>query len=618
MNKTPATGKAQAPGGAGTSGNLRLFIALLLSLLLLVTLGGRLFYIQGMDPQGVAAEAVKNRTKEVSIEPRRGQILDANGTILATSVDRYDLVISQKDLASEIAKSTTETYPRKNPETGKRERITVDQAVAELSQILGLDEAMVKESVVGVEGAEKKTYSVIAKSVTPEMRNAAMEVSLPAMNGMLLSERQYPNGVVAGPLLGFMDSEGKGAEGLELSQEAKLAGTAGKKKYEAGGDGIRIPIATNEEIPVQDGQSVRLTINTDIQYVAQEAVAKKAKEFKAEWVNATVLNLKTGEIIALGDSKSMDPNDPGATDAESRTSTTLTQAFEPGSTGKVATFAAALEEGVIKPTDQFKVANSLRINGETINDSLKHSTFEMTAAGIFARSYNTGTVMVGNKLENKVREDYMRKLGIGAPIDLGVSGFNKGILAPSSDWERRQQYNIMFGQGYTQTALHTAKIFQTVANGGVQMEPSLIDAYIDADGTEHKVPEAKPKRVFSKKTSDEMLRMMETVVQEGTGKKMAIEGYRVGGKSGTAQAAGPTGKYDGYTSSFAGVAPLDDPQFVVVVTMHRPKGNWKSWSVGDTFTEIMSKTLNTYNVPPSKSKPNGYNVFVGTDQQKSW
>lgn len=618
MNKKPATGKSQQQGGSGLSHNLRLRLALLLSLLLLVGLGGRLFYIQGMDPQGVAAKAVEKRTKEIAVEPRRGQILDANGTILATSVDRYDLVISQADLASEIAKSTTETYPRKNPETGKRERITVDQAVGELSQILGLDEAMVRESVVGADGAKKKTYSVIAKSVTPEISNAALEVSLPAMTGVLLSERQYPNGVVAGPLLGFVDSEGKGAEGLELTQQSKLAGTAGQRKYEVGGDGIRIPIATNEEIPVQDGQSIRLTTNSDIQYVAQEAVAKKAKEFKAEWVNAVVLNIKTGEIISLADSKSMDPNDPGATDAESRTSTALTQAFEPGSTGKVATFAAALEEGVVKPTDEFTVANSLRINGETINDSMKHSTYDMTAAGIFARSYNTGTVMVGNKLDNKVREDYMRKLGIGANIDLGLGGYNKGILAPSADWERRQQYNIMFGQGYTQTALETAKIFQTVSNGGVQMEPQLIDAYIDADGTEHKEASAEPKRVFSQKTSDQMLRMMETVVQEGTGKKMAIEGYRVGGKSGTAQAAGPTGKYDGYTSSFAGVAPLDDPQFVVVVTMHRPKGDWKSWSVGDTFTEIMSKTLNTYNVPPSKSKPNGYKVFVGTEQQKSW
>lgn len=618
MNKMPATGKTETPGKAGFSGSVRLFVALILALLMLFLLGGRLFYIQGMDPQGVAAAAVKNRLKTDIIEPRRGQILDSNGAILATSVDRYDLVISQKDLASELAKSETGTYARKNLETGKRERITMDQAIGELSEILGLDEDMIRESVVGAEGAEKKTYSVIAKSVTPEIRNAAVEVRVPTLTGKLLSERQYPNGVVAGPLLGFMDSEGKGAEGLERSQDAKLAGTPGARKYEAGGDGIRIPIATNEETPVQDGQSVRLTTNSDIQYVAQEAVAKKAKQFKAEWVNATVVNLKTGEIISLADSKSMDPNDPGATDASSRTSTTLTQAFEPGSTGKAATFAAALEEGVIKPTDQFRVSNSLRIDGETINDSLKHSTYDMTAAGIFARSYNTGTVMVGNKLDNKVLEGYMRKLGIGAPIDLGISGFNKGILVDSADWERRQQYNIMFGQGYTQTALHTAKIFQAIANGGVLVEPSLIDAYIDPDGTEHKVPDAKSTRVFSKKTSDEMLRMMETVVLEGTGKKMAIEGYRVGGKSGTAQAAGPTGKYDGYTSSFAGVAPLDDPQFVVVVTMHRPKGDWKSWSVGDTFTEIMSKTLNTYNVPPSKSKPNGYDVFVGTEQKKSW
>ena len=124
--------------------------------------------------------------------------------------------------------------------------------------------------------------------------------------------------------------------------------------------------------------------------------------------------------------------------------------------------------------------------------------------------------------------------------------------------------------------------------------------------------------MFSEKTSQEMLRMMETVVLEGTGTKMAVSGYRVGGKSGTGQAAGPNGGYDGYTNSFAGVAPLDDPRIAVVVTMYRPKGNWKTWSVGDTFSEVMSKTLNAYNVPPSNSKPNGYDVFIGSEQKKSW
>ncbi len=258
------------------------------------------------------------------------------------------------------------------------------------------------------------------------------------------------------------------------------------------------------------------------------------------------------------------------------------------------------------------------MNHEVINDSLKHPTYDMTAAGIFARSYNTGTVMVGQKMSNETRYKYMKKLGIGSAIDIGISGASKGILAPWQDWERRQQYTTMFGQGYTQTALHTSQIFQAVANGGVLIEPKLIDSYVNADGTVEKTPASKTRRVFSEKTSKEMLRLMETVVLEGTGTKMGVSGYRVGGKSGTAQAAGPSGKYDGYTSSFAGVAPLDDPQFVVTVTMHRPKGDWKSWSVGDTFSEVMSKTLNAYNVPPSNSKPNGYDVFIGSEQKKSW
>lgn len=598
--------------------HLRMRIVLVLSLVALLTIGGRLFVVQSLNASAVAATAVDNRTREQVTIPKRGQIVDSEGRILATSVDRYDLVIDQTKVDPD------KPIGRKKLDgSSKVERIPVEQAVGELAEILGQDIDTVRTAVIGAPGAKKNAYSVIAKGVTPEVRNSAVELRIRTLTGLLRSERQYPNGAIAGPLLGFVkDTEDQtalqGAEGLELSQEKRLRGTAGLKTFEIGADGVRIPMAGMSEVPAVDGQDIKLTTNIDIQFVAQEAARKKQEQFNAEWVSAIVLNAKTGELIAVGDSNPLDPNDPSATPAEFRNSASITQAFEPGSTGKAATFAAALEEGVIKPTDPFKVANSYKVNHELINDSLKHPTYDMTAAGIFARSYNTGTVMVGQKMSNETRYKYMRNLGIGDSIDIGLSGASKGILAPAKDWERRQQYTTMFGQGYTQTALHTAQIFQAIANGGVLVSPKLIDSYINADGSEEKARESTSKRVFSEKTSDEMLRIMETVVLEGTGTKMGVSGYRVGGKSGTAQAAGPSGGYDGYTSSFAGVAPLDDPQFVVVVTMHRPKGDWKSWSVGDTFTEIMSKTLNAYNVPPSNSKPNGYDVFIGTEQKKSW
>ncbi|MDQ0094376.1 peptidoglycan D,D-transpeptidase FtsI family protein [Paeniglutamicibacter psychrophenolicus] len=606
--KSPTTGTT----------HLRLRMVVAISLVLLLITGGRLFFVQSLNAKAVAAEAVDNRTRFQETQPRRGQILDSKGTILATSVDRYDLVIDQRKVDAD------KPIVRKKLSGGTtRESVSIEQAVGELAQLIDQDIDTVRTAIVGDPGAKKNAYSVVAKGVTPEVRNSVMELRIPTLTGQLRSERQYPNGVVAGPLLGFVmntdDQQSlKGAEGLEMSQDKRLTGTPGTRTYEVGADGVRIPVAETTEVPAVDGQDVKLTLDADINFIAQEEALKKQKQFNAEWVSVIVEEVKTGRLIAIGDSNQLDPNDPSATEATFRRSASITQAFEPGSTGKVPTFAAALEEGVVKPTDAFKVPNAYTINKETINDSLKHSTYDMTVAGIFARSYNTGTVMIGNKMSNETRYKYMKKFGLGKAIDIGLSGASQGILAKPQDWERRQQYATMFGQAYTQTALHTAQITQAIANGGVRIDPTLIDSYVNPDGTIEKPAAPKSERVVSAKTSKEMLRLMETVVLEGTGTKMAVSGYRVGGKSGTGQAAGPNGGYDGYTNSFAGVAPLDDPQIAVVVTMYRPKGDWKSWSVGDTFSEVMGKTLNAYNVPPSNSKPNGYDVFIGSEQKKSW
>lgn len=589
---------------------------LILSLAALLAIAGRLFYVQGINAAQVADKAQEDRLREEVITPTRGSIVDRNGTTLAVSVDRYDLVIDQREQKDTISR-------KKRDGSNEREKVTYDQAIKEIAEILDQDEDQVATAIRPAEGEKPKGFVVVAKGVTPEIKNEVMEVGVPRLVSQLRSERQYPQGVIAGPLLGFVrNSEDQtsvvGAEGLELSQEDRLRGTNGSRKLEVGADGVRIAVADMEEVPAINGQDVKLTIDSDINFVAQREAEKKRAEFNAEWVSVVVEEVKTGRILAIGDSAQMDPNDPGATPAEFRRSVSITRAFEPGSTGKAAIFAAALDKGTVKPTDEFHVPNKYTFTKETINDSLPHATYDMTASGIFARSYNTGTVMVGKTLSNRERYDYMRKFGLGEAIQLGLNGASKGLLADPDTWDRRQQYTTMFGQGYSQTVLHTASIFQTLANGGVRIAPSLIEGYVNEDGTEEFAPAPAETRVVKKTTADEMLKLMESVVQEGTGTKMQIPGYRVGGKTGTGQAAGESGGYDGYTYSFAGVAPLDDPQFVVVATMYRPKGNWRNFSVADTFTEVMGHTLNTFNVPPSSTEPDTYNVFVGKEQKKPW
>lgn len=589
----------------------RMRLTLFAVLAVLVVLGARLVWVQGIDPTDAAATATKNRSSgDVTIPAKRGQILDADGNVLATSTIRYDLVVDQRQVK--------DTFRRKDANTGKIVTVKTEDGVSELAQVLGLDPQAVQTAFFGKEGAKKKGYSVITKNITPEANDKARAVGLTWLASEETTQRSYPSGKLAGPVLGFTDSKGKGAEGLERSQNDRLTGKTGSMTYERGADGVRIPNAPVTEEAAVDGQSVKLTIDSDIQYVAQNAVMAKQKQFDALWVNAVVMDMKTGKLLALADSTSMDPNNPGATDARFRTSTTVTQAFEPGSTGKVATFSAALDQGVIAPETEFKIPNAFKLGNEVINDSLKHATYDMTAAGVFARSYNTGTVQIGDKITDDSRYDFMTKLGLGKKIDVGLPGASPGILVEPDKWERRQRLTTMFGQGYTQTALHTASIFQAVGNHGVQVAPSLIDAYVDADGTEHPVEPAKTQRVVSEETSEKMRRMMETVVTDGTSTKMAINGYRVGGKSGTAQAQGEDGKLDKHTSSFGGMVPIEDPQYLVVVTMQHPQGYWRDWSVGDTFTKIMSSVLSKNSVAPDTTKPNPYKAFVGERQKYGW
>lgn len=610
----PATAD-RTPGKSGSPRSplsvRRMRFTLVLVLALLVAVGGRLIWVQGIDPQDAAAKALASRTApDVTVPATRGQILDSAGNVLATSVIRYNLVVDQRQVK--------DTFRRKDEQTKTLETVKTTDGVKDLADVLGLDPDAVSTAFFGTKGKAKKGYSVITKNITPEAEAKAEKIGLPWLTAEQTSRRSYPDGKLAGSVLGFLDDAGKGAEGLELSQNTALAGKDGSKTYERGADGVRIPTAPVQETEPQNGQSVKLTIDSDIQWVAQEAVMAKRKQYNAEWVNAVVMDVKTGKLLALADSDTMDPNDPGASDAASRTSSTVTQAYEPGSTGKGATFALALEKGVITPTSKFTVPNNYTIDGQKINDSLKHATYKMTAAGIFARSYNTGTVQIGNKLSDQERYDFMTKLGLGQQTDIGLPGVNKGILAKPADWDPRQRLTTMFGQGYTTTTLQTASLYQALGNDGVQISPTLIDAYVDPDGTEHKVQPAKTQRVISSKTSKEMRRMMETVVDVGTGTLSQIDGYRVGGKSGTAQAVGKSGKLDQHTSSFVGMAPIENPRYLVVVTMQHPKGNWRSWHVNDAFTKIMSATLNKYSVAPDTSKSEAYPAFVGKNQKYAW
>ncbi|MCK6057574.1 penicillin-binding protein 2 [Micrococcus luteus] len=580
----------------------------ILLLLVFVLLGGlalRLIYVQGIDPTGQAAAAMDQRLTRQETLPQRGSILDRDGDVLAASVRRYDIVVDQR-----LVKDFNE-WDREARETVL---VDVDSRLASLAEVLGMSEEQVREATIG-----SRPYAVVRRSVTPEVRDKAMALKVPGLLSEAVDRRTYPNGSVAGSIIGFMGGDGTALEGLELSQDDVMTGTPGTRTFEVGADGIRIPNAPLEEVPAVDGADLRLTVDKDAQWFAQETLGALAAEYDAEWANAVVMDVKTGDVIVMADSATVDPADPDDGEANFRTSTVMSTPYEPGSTGKALPIAAAVDAGKVTATDGFTVPGSQDFDGQTIKDFSPHPTFDMTVAGIYARSYNTGTVQIAEKITDEQRYEYMRSFGVGQPIDLGLPQQAGSVLVPPEQWDGRQRLTTAFGQGYTQTTLHTAQMYQALANGGVLVPARLIDATVDGDGAEKRwESSAEPRRVVSEETAAQMLRMMETVVTQGTSKAAAIPGYRVGGKSSTAEAASDTGKYDGYNFGFTAVAPLDDPRFVVSVSMHRPPSKQGSRDVSIAAATIMEHMLRQADVPATGAEPNDYRVFVDDPQDRPW
>ena len=571
----------------------------------LAFLGVRLAYLQGLDPNGLADEARKNRTRELKVPALRGEILDINGHVLARSVQRYNITVDQ---------SAVGPFGRYQEGSDEAVEVSPTELVYELADILEMSDTDVKNALDG-----DLKYRIVKQNVTPAIYNKVQALGAPFIYGEILSDRKYPNGEVAGSVVGRFsiveeavapDSTEtrtrNNSVGIERTMHDHLAGSDGKRIYEISADGVRIPIGDEQLTPAVDGKNVRLTINQDVQYFAQQVVKARAKELKAEWGTAIVMDVRDGSLLALADSSTMDP---GAERFElaDMNPRALSQVFEPGSTEKILTTAAVFEEGLAEPETAFDVPAQLEIEGQTITDAFTHPAQKRTVAGIIANSMNTGTVMMGSKLSREQRYNWLKKFGMGEYTGVELTGESQGLVADWRDWDIRQQYTVLFGQGLAQSALQTSLIFQTVANKGIKLKPRIIDAIIDTDGTEEVLPVAEGQRVMSEETARKTLQVMEAVVYQGGAEAAQVEGYRVAGKTGTAENVGEgSAVYDGWTTSFVGIAPTENPRFLVSVTMHRPKTTASAVGLAGTtaqFSQIMEKVLHIYNVPRSTSDP---------------
>ncbi|MGW9629963.1 peptidoglycan D,D-transpeptidase FtsI family protein [Agromyces sp. NPDC055520] len=579
---------------------------ILLSAAVLAALVG-VFVVRLVDIQIVRASELNEQAQEARSEPvtvygARGDIVDVNGKVLADSVMRYDIALSPKQ-ASKGPVSREEPDPD-DPAKTKMVDVPLEQIAAELGAVVGLTGDQV-QGIITAALADDPTsdFAYVAKLVDTETYEAVKALDIPWVEPYRHPSRRYPNGAVAGNLVGWVDPDGEPVQGLELSEDQCLASEDGKVSYlHSLQDWVRIPGTEIVHKQARDGGTLKLTIDTDLQWAVQRIAEQRVQETGAEWATVTVMEAKTGRLLAVADVPTVDPNDPSAINAEDRGSRSFTAPFEPGSTFKALTAASVINAGLADPFSQVVAPYwYYPPNGAKFRDSSPHDDLNLTLTGVLIESSNTGIAQFGELMTDRARYDDMVKFGLGHETEVGFPVEASGDLhGDPDDWDNQTKYATMFGQGLTTTAVQIASVYQTIANGGVRMPVTLVDGCVDEHGVAT-TPPSQGERVVSAEAASETSQMLERVYEDAwLSDEWNIPGYRVAAKTGTAQVPDGNGGYQhGYLVSVSGFAPADDPQFVVSVSIMNPVKMNSSAASAPVFQEVMSQVLKKYRTVPS-------------------
>jgi|MesohylFT_1024984.scaffolds.fasta_scaffold02598_3 cell division protein FtsI (penicillin-binding protein 3) len=572
-----------------TSQTDKRYTAFVVALLLVISaFVGRLIYVQVVDADRLNALSTQARETTRTIPAIRGNIIDSDGRILATTVVSWDVNVDPKIVGPVVLTID-----------GEKVAFTKDQMAEKLSGILNVPTDVLIEKMTGT-----SRYANLKKSVSAAVFTRLKDLKLPWLYFDQKQERHYPDGAVAGNLLGFVGSDGSALEGIERMMNSCLAGTDGKETYIEGADRIRIPSSVQTIQQVKHGSDVVLSINSDLQYSAQQEMAATVRRLKADWASAIVIEVATGRILAAAEAPTVDPNNPSGVQAQNRSSRIFRAAFEPGSILKPVAAATAVDVGKATALSEVIAPYSLRMPwGERINDSHQHAPDKLTLTGVLVDSSNTGIVQLGGKVDSKTRYEYMQKFGMGSKSGVNFEGESSGLLADYKNWDKMTDKTVMFGQGVSLTPIQTAGIFQAIANKGVRLSPVLVEGCVDNAGTLTRTAVDAPVKVITEETAATTIDMLEKVVEFGSiGKTARIQGYRVGGKTGTAQIAEGKGYGRLYAVSFVGLAPVEDPKYIVAVTAFRSRTISNSLGATPGFVSVMKQVLKTYAVPPSTTK----------------
>lgn len=573
-------------GRRGTRPALRLGALLASFTVLFVVVTARLVQIQVVQAEPLELLGAKQRIRKIELPARRGAIFDRTMAPLAVSTEARAIYANPRLV--------------EDP----------DGVAALLSPLLDVD-----AEVLAARLRRDVSFVYLARAVDPGVAEQVSALGIPAVAHVEESRRSYPAGPLAGQLLGFVGVDGAGLSGLESKFDALLRGKAGLQVVEQDPAGRPIPQGRSRLVDPVPGRGVALTVDRDVQYFAETSLARGAAATKARSGTAIVLDVRTGDVLAMANWPALDPNRFEDVEPYQRRNRAVTDSYEPGSVNKVITAAGAIEERLVKPSTKLTVPDHLRVANKTFRDYEPHRTEKLTYAEALSRSSNVGTIKVALKLGRERLYKYLERFGLGEQTGIEFPGESPGILMQPADWWSTSIGTIPIGQGIAVTPLQIASVYATVANDGVRVQPRLVRGIVGEDGTLVESERPKRRRVVRSYTAAQLRAMLIGVVEDGTGARAQIPGYLVGGKTGTARV--PRTDRRGYSrdivTTFVGMAPADDPRLVVLVSLDNPRPRVSALTAAPVFREIMQFSLGALGVRPTVEVPDAARL----DQKKA-
>ena len=571
--------------------------------LALVLAAAQLFSLQVPQAAGLRAQAA-GQLKVTDVEKAvRGSIVDRNFDKLAYTTEARALTFQPAKIRKQLAEAKQKSPDAPDP----------DQRLAEIAKAVSARLNNTPDATTLLKKLRSnETFVYLARAVDPGIATAITK-KYPEVGAERQDLRQYPGGSLAANVVGGIDWDGHGLLGLEDSMDSALAGSDGSITYDRGSDGVVIPGSYRNQHEAVNGSTVQLTIDDDIQFYVQQQVQLAKDVSGARNASAVVLDAKTGEVLAMANDNTFDPSqDIGRQSDKQIGNLPVSSPFEPGSVNKIVTASSAIEFGVSNPDEVLSVPGSINMGGVNVRDAWGHGVMPYTTTGVFGKSSNVGTLMLAQRVGPERFYDMLGKFGLGQRTGVGLPGESAGIVPPIDQWSGSTFSNLPIGQGLSMTLLQMAGMYQAIANDGLRLPPRIVKSIIAADGTSTDEKQPNGIRVVTPETARTVRNMLRAVVQrdptgvqQGTGPAAAVDGYQVAGKTGTAQQINPScGCYydEVYWITFAGMAPVDDPRYVIGIMMDNPQRNadgTPGHSAAPLFHNIAGWLLQRENVPLS-------------------